>query len=177
MSYSRFLSAVVCIFLLSACAAAPPPPPDFSYGRDGIVININADPMLNMDEGRPHTLYVCVYQLRDPNAFNRLAGDVDGIYKLLECSQFDPNVTGSRNIIVQPGQKVSYTLDRAEGTRFVAICAGYYNIRREDVVRLYRIPVVTKTRGWLSRTRVTEPEVLKINLDFGPTTIRNAAED
>ncbi len=176
MNYVRIFSGILCAFFLCSCAATPPPPPDFSYGRDGIVINITADPMLNMDQGRPHTLFICVYQLTDPNALNRLSGDTSGIYKLLECSQFDASVTSSRSIIVQPGQKVSYTLDRAEGTRFVAVCAGYYNLRREDVVRLYRIPIVTKTHGFLSRTKVTEPEVLNINLDFGPTNIRSAAE-
>ncbi len=175
MSYLRIFCVILSVFFLGACAATPPLPPDYSYCKDGIKININADPMLNEDQGSPHTLYLCVYELKDPNAFNLLASDIKGIYRLLECSPFDHSVTYSRSIIVQPGQVATYSLDRAEGTRFVAVCAGYYNINRAGVVRLYEIPVVTKTQGVLTRTEIAVPEVLNIDLDLGPTAIRSRA--
>ncbi len=176
MNYSQVFCGFFCAFFLSACAAALPPAPDYFYGKGAIEVHLRSGPMLNMNQGSPHTLLICVHQLRDPNAFNRLTGDVNGIYKLLECSQFDGSVTHSKRIIVQPDQEVSYTLDRAEGTKFVAVAAGYYNVKKDDVVRLYEIPVVTKSLGIFGRTRVTVPEVLKIELDLGPTQIRNVME-
>ena len=176
MNYRQVFCGIFCAFFLSACAATLPAPPDYFYAKGAIEVHLRSGPMLNMNQGSPHTLLICVHQLRDPNAFNRLISDADGIYKLLECSQFDGSVTHSKRIIVQPDQKVSYTLDRAEGTKYVAVGAGYYNVKKDGVVRLYEIPVVTKSLGFFSRTLVAEPEVLKIELDLGPTQIRNVME-
>ena len=148
----------------------------YSYGKDEINIDINADPRLNLNEGSPHTLLLCVHQLRDPNAFNRLAGDKNGIYQLLECSQFDPSVTHSKRIIVQPDQRVKYTLDRAEGTKYVAIVGGYYNVRKEAVTSLFEIPVVEKSLGTFGGTRIAGPAILDIELDLGPQAIRVKAD-
>lgn len=169
------LLILAAVFLVS-CASTPLPPPDYFYGKDEIHIDINADPRLNQSEGSAHTLLLCVHQLRDPNAFNRLAGSTKGIYQLLECSQFDAGVTNSKRIIVQPGQQVKYTLDRAEGTRYVAIAGGYYNLKKEDVTSLFEIPVVEKTLGTFSRTRITEPGTLTIQLELGPQAIRGSVD-
>jgi predicted component of type VI protein secretion system len=127
-----------------------------------------------MSEGNAHTLLLCVHQLRDPNAFNRLAGSTKGIYQLLECSQFDAGVTNSKRIIVQPGQKVRYTLDRAEGTKYVAIAGGYYDLNKEDVTGLFEIPIVEKILGTFSRARITEPGILTLQLELGPEAIRGS---
>jgi len=171
---------VVLIFLLAiflaSCASAPVMPPEFSYGKDEIRINIDADPNLNLNEGSAHTLLLCVHQLRDPNAFNRLAGDKSGIYQLLECSQFDPSVTYSKRLIVQPDQKVQYTLDRAEGTKYVAIVGGYYSVQKDDVTHLYEIPIVEKSLGTFGGTRIAGPAILNIELDLGPRAIRVKAD-
>lgn len=164
------LVALTAIFLVS-CATAPLLPPEYSYGKDEIHIDINADPRLNLYEGSAHTLLVCVHQLRDPNAFNRLAGERNGVYQLLECSQFDPSVTYSKRIIIQPDQRATYTLDRAEGTRYVAIAAGYYNIRKENVIRLFEIPVVKRYSGGFGGSRIPGPGILNITLDLGPQAI------
>jgi len=176
MNYKQVFWGIFCAFFLSACAATSPPPPVYSYGKKAIEVHLQADPLLNLNKDSPHTLLICVHQLTDPNAFNRLIGDTNGIYKLLECSQFDGSVTHSKRIIVQPDQKVLYTLDRAEGTKFVAVGAGYYNVKKDDVVRLYEIPIVTKILGFFSRTSVAEPGVLKIELDLGPMNIRDVRE-
>jgi len=165
------LLALTAVFLVS-CASAPLPPPKYSYGKDEIHININADPRLNLNEGNAHTILLCVHQLRDPNAFNRLAGDTKGIYQLLECSQFDSSVTHSKRIIVQPDQQVQYNLDRAEGTRYVAVVGGYYSVRKEDVTSLLEIPIVEESSGWFSREVTTVPGKLNILLDLNPRYLR-----
>lgn len=165
--------ALAAMFLIS-CASTPLPPPVFSYGRDAITIDISADPRLNLNGGSAHTLLLCVHQLRDPNAFNRLSSTEKGIYQLLECSQFDPGVTNSKRIIVQPGQQALHTLDRAEGSKYVAFVGGYYDARKEDVVGLFEIPVVKRTTGIVRRTKFKEPGRLDITLELGPQRIRSS---
>ncbi len=173
-SFQNVVLAVLSVFFLAACAATPPLPPDYSYSKDAININIKADPRLNLNDGSAHTLLICVHQLSDPNAFNRLIGDTNGIYQFLSCSQFDSSVTHSKRIIVQPDQIATYTLDRAENTKYVAIGGGYYNVRKEDVIRLFEIPIVEKSLGAFSRSRIAEPGILDIDLDLGPTAIRDS---
>lgn len=175
-SSNVFFVAVAAMFLVS-CAATPVLPPEYSYGKDEIHIDIDADPRLNLNAGSAHTLLLCVHQLRDPNAFNRLAAGKSGIYKLLECSQFDPSVTYSKRIIVQPDQKVKYTLDRAEGTRYVAIVGGYYSVGKEDVTRLFEIPIFEKSLGTFGGTRISGPDILNIKLDLGPQAIQLRTEN
>ncbi|MBU4260552.1 MAG: type VI secretion system lipoprotein TssJ [Proteobacteria bacterium] len=176
-NYWKLSWGILCLFFLASCAKVPPPPPvppappQYSYSKDAVKIQINSDSQLNLYQSSPHTLLLCVYQLSDPNAFYRLTGDIDGIYKLLSCSQFDPSVTHSKRFIVQPDQKVTYTLDRAEGTKYVAIGAGYYNVRKEDVTRLFEIPVVEKKSETSDTLRVLEPDVLTVDIDLGPTKI------
>ncbi|RJX29002.1 MAG: type VI secretion system lipoprotein TssJ [Desulfurivibrio sp.] len=183
-NYWKLSWGIVCLVFLASCAKEPPPPPppppaptppQYSYSKDAVNIQIDSDAQLNLYQSSPHTLLICVYQLSDPNAFYRLTGDVNGIYQLLACNQFDPSVTHSKRFIVQPDQKVTYTLDRAEGTRYVAVGAGYYNVRKEDVVRLFEIPVVEKAPAAAGAPATLEPDVLTVELELGSTRINSIA--
>jgi type VI secretion system VasD/TssJ family lipoprotein len=171
---SAKISAMLCIItlMISACASQPLPPPKWSYEKDAVQVHLKADPKLNFDEGVPHTLLVCLYQLKDPNAFNQLADDTDGIYKLLECGLFDAGVATSKRLIVNPGKDVTMTLDRAEGAKYVAAVAGYYTLQKERMIRMYDIPVVIEKKGFFTTTKIAKPGVLKIELELGPTQIK-----
>ena len=113
------LSPLLLVLLVWSCAAKQLPPPELEYEEAAIKIHVYADPKLNLSDGKPHTLLVCVYQLKDPNAFNQLAGDQEGLYRLLECGLFDASVVGAKKLIVQPGQNTTFNLDRAQGTAYV----------------------------------------------------------
>ena len=80
-------------------------PDDWSYQRDAIRLVLVADPQLNAHDGVPHALHLCLYQLKDPNAFNQLSGDEEGLYLLLGCSVFDPSVTSFQGLDIQPNQQ------------------------------------------------------------------------
>lgn len=163
----------VCLMmmLLGACASQAPPP-DWTYEKDAIAVHLEADTKLNYDEGVPHTLMVCFYQLKDPNAFNQLSDDSDGIYKLLECDLFDSAVATAKRTIVRPGKKNDFHLDRAEGAKYVAVVAGYYVLEKERMIKLYEIPIVVKKKGLIRRTKVSRPGELIIDLELGPSQIR-----
>lgn len=159
------------IFVLSCATQSTLPPPERAYKSDAIRLHLKADPKLNFHDGMPHTLHVCVYQLRDPNAFNQLANDNDGLYELLECNLFDA-VVSSKSLTVRPGQDLKVTLDRAEGAKYVAVVAGYYLIRKKRIVRLFKIPVLQKRKGVLWLTKYSELGDLEITLPMGPKQIQ-----
>jgi len=162
----------VCLLLLilvaCACASQPvAPPSEWRYEKGSIHLDLKAADQLNLYEGMPHTLLVCVYQLTDPNAFNQLSENKDGLYKLLECSRFDPTVASAKRLIVHPGQDMVVTLDRGEGAQYVGLVAGYYRLEREATVRLYKIPWFVEKKGFIRRTKTPKPDQLTIHLVLG----------
>lgn len=170
MSY-RLYAALCAVLLLAGCASQPLPQPEWTFEKDAIQIHLMADPKLNFDDGVPHTLVLCIYQLRDPNTFNQLSEDTDGIYKLLGCTLFDGSVATAKRLIVHPGQDMNVKLDRAEGAKYVAVAAGYYVLQKERMVRLYEIPVAIETKGFIKRTKLSKPGLLNIELPLGPSQI------
>jgi type VI secretion system VasD/TssJ family lipoprotein len=165
VSFLFFIIPAVFIF---SCAPKPSIvlPPEWGYEKGAVRLHMKADPQLNLYSGSPHTLLLCIYSLRDPNAFNQLADEKDGLSKLLECGRFDPSVTNSKRLVVNPGQEMSESLDRAEGAKYVGIVAGYYQLfQKERAVRFYPIPVLQEKKG---NTIVSKPDILKLDLLLGP---------
>ncbi len=158
------------LFMLSCASTSPA---RWDYEEKAINLNFEVEKKLNVRDNTSHTLSVCVFQLREPNAFKQLAEDTDGLYKLLECGTFDPSVASARRVIVNPGKSQKVVLDRAEGAKFVGIVAGYYNIDRKKIVRFYRIP--KEKRGLFSKTMVPMP--LNATIKLGPKQITSAQED
>lgn len=158
---------VVLGILFTVCSCAPRALPQWEYERNAINLHIEADNQLNLRDGASHTLSLCVYQLKDPNAFNQLVDDADGLYQLLECGIFDSGVAVTKRLIIHPNEELDVTLDRAEGAKYVAIVAGYYTIEKDRIVRFYKIP--TAKRGIIRRRYV--PKTLDIHLNLGPKQI------
>ena len=102
----RFLFIMIAgsLLFLNACAAKQLPPPQWNYEKEAIRLHIQSDSKLNLDEGEAHTLLLCAYQLSDPNTFNQLSNDQDGLYQLLECSLFGDGAAAAKRMILQPGQ-------------------------------------------------------------------------
>ena len=159
------------VFWVCSCASKPmiTIPPDFTYGEGAIRFHLKSDPYLNTYERNPHTLVLCLYQLRDPNAFNQLLEEKEGLSKLLECGRFDSSVTHSKRWIIHPEREVTETLDRFEGTKYLGIVAGYYFLRRENAVRFFKIPVSEHKKG---KTITMKVEKLDLDLYLGPQEIQ-----
>lgn len=161
---------------LVGCAKSPPlppSPPEYTYEKEAIELHVKSDPRLNLYDGLPHTLLLCVYQLRDPNTFLQLADQPGGIYKLLECAPFDPSVAAAKRLIVHPDQDLKYPLDRAEGARYVAVAAGYYALQKGNIVRFFDIPVVVEKPEAKGLQPVSRPGRLTIELNLGSERIED----
>ncbi len=163
----------------SATASLPPqaayiptPPAEWNFEKEAIRLRLKSDPRLNLFQGDPHTLMFCLYTLRDPNAFNQLAGEREGLIKLLECGRFDPSVASSKRWVIQPGQDMTDTIDRAEGAKYVGLIAGYYSLQKEKVVRLYSIPIMEEVKGWIFRDKISMPSILNLDLYLGAQEIQ-----
>lgn len=143
--------------------------PAWSYEKNAVTLHIKADPQLNLFHQVPHTLLLCIYQLRDPNSFNQLQEERDGLQKLLECGTFDPSVLHARRLVIQPGQEISESLDRSEGARMVNIAAGYFSMQKDAVTRSFAVPLAEERQG---KAVVQIPAGLSIDLVLGPKEIQ-----
>ena len=171
---------IPCLFMIAvcllSCASKPPKPPDqWPYEKDAVHFRVNADAQLNYQDGMPHTLLLCVYQLREPNVFNQLTGNEEGLYKLMECGLFDASVVGAKRLIIHPGTVSTYILDRAENAKYIAVVGGYYVLHKENIVRLFEVPVI-RVREGLKLTKVSKPGALKMEITLGPKQIVEAKE-
>ncbi len=149
--------------LLAGSLVSCAKPSQMPYERNAVQLHVVSDPSLNLFGGTSHTLVLCVYQLRDPNAFNQAKDEKDGLVKLLECSRFDPSVTYAKSRSVQPRQELNEVLDRAEGTWYVGIVAGYSQLQKERSTRLYEIPLSSV---------FNKPQTLIIDLYLGAQEIQ-----
>ncbi len=147
--FSRLL---VLFFLLSFSGCAEKPPekptgPEWIYEKDAVSLRIKADPLLNVIDGEPHTLMLCLYQLRSKSMFEQLSGNEDGMYQLLDCESFDSSVNMAKRLIIHPDQDMTIITDRLAGTRYQGIVAGYFTLQQERMTRVIDIPAVLSQDG------------------------------
>lgn len=135
--------AVVAAFTLLSCSCSWSSKKPVAMQRKAEVAQngpmtllIKADPQLNRYGKSAHTLLLCLYQLKDPNGFNQLAQERDGLSKLMECGRFDASVVNARQLVLQPGQELKEVRDRAEGARYLGIATGYFGTGKEKVTDL-----------------------------------------
>ncbi len=170
MKKIRILSPfILALLFLYACAAPVVMPPRWEYEANAIHLNLKSDPQLNLFQGRAHTLVLCVYLLTDPNELNQLMDEKGGLEKLCECTKFHPSVTYAKRLIILPNREYKETLDRAAGAKYVAVVAGYFKLQKENMVKLFPIPVVEEKK---KNTIYQNPGVLKIDLLLGPEKIQ-----
>ena len=162
------LSAVL---LCSGCTSTPSviQAPDWGYEKNAIRLHMVGDPQLNLYQKKAHSLLICLYHLRDPNGFNQLVDEKDGLGKLLECNRFDPSVTYTRRVVMQPNQEIDEAMDRTDGAKYVGVAAGYYNTQQNKSSTVsYQIPVIGTKKG---STLVQKTAPLSIELYLGPQNI------
>lgn len=159
-----------------APAIKPEPEPtkpaevEWTYEKNAIRLLLKGDPELNLYQKTSHTLVFCIYNLKDPNVFNQLREERGGLVKLLEGGRFDPSVTYSKRLVIEPGQELTEVWDRSEGARFVGVAAGYYHFQKEKMVKLFPIPVVSEKKG---KTVFHKPGPLNIGVYLGAQEIQD----
>ena len=141
------------------------------YKPEAIKLVLRADPQLHFSDNVPHTLHLCIYQLKDPNAFNLKAKFEEGLYELLDCSSFDPSVTDFERVIVYPGQDQTLNMNRAEGSNYIAFAAGYNNMQKDRIIRFHEIPVETKTKMLTPWKKYYVCRDLNLEIMLGPEQI------
>ena len=146
--------------------------PSRPYATRAIQIRYRADENLNRYEDKPHTLTLVVYQVTDIKWFNNNIKDAAGLTTLLGAEKPDPSVLAVDRFFIEPGEVNQIELDRYENAKWVAIVAGYYDLRPGQVTRSYELPVLIETKGTFFKTNQARMGALGMNLYFGPSSIQ-----
>lgn len=180
------------IFLVGGCGGGKPPPQNpstvsspalspaeikWTFQPGGITLTLGVDRYLNQSGEAAHTLLLCVYQLTTKGRFEELATTPTGLGTLFDCKGFDASVTHVQRVFVQPSHNATLTLDRAEGTKFLAVAAGYYEPLAGGVTRTWQIPMETSEKGMLFwKDTLYAPAKLEAMLILGPNGIQKVGE-
>jgi len=154
--------------LVAACATPTTQqskPTEWGFERNAIRVNLTADRDLNYYDRASHTVVAWVYQLSNPNKFNQLSDDKQGLTKLLEG---DASVGDYKREFVEPGKSVTLTLDRAEGAKYVGLVVGFFAINKESTTKFVDIPVVQVMQG---NMMVSKPARIELNVYLGSRSI------
>jgi predicted component of type VI protein secretion system len=138
----------------------------WDFDPEAIVFKFSAPQQLNMHMGKPHSLFLKVYQLSDLKIFKGIAETPAGIRDLLSTEEIDTSIISTHELTVSPNTVDTLVIDRFKETRFIAIVAGYYQMKPEDSVRIFEVPSVANRY-----------EELNITLnDFIPFTNKEPSE-
>ena len=141
----------------------------FMRTDNGINLRLKCDEKLNWHYEKPHALVLCAYQLKDLNGFRQTLEEKNGMAKLMECSRYDSSVNYVKRIVAQPGREISVAMDLFEGTRNVAVIAGYYHFKENMAVRSFELPL----KGVFSK----KPSGMDINLYLSSNDIQEVNKD
>jgi predicted component of type VI protein secretion system len=119
-------------------------PETWDYDPQALVFRFQTPPQLNLYRGKPHNLYLKVFQLSDLKVFKDIASTPAGIRELLSSPKesIDSSILSANELNISPSNYEVLVLDRFKETRFVAIVAGYFQMNTENSVRIFEIPSV-----------------------------------
>lgn len=170
----RLLAVVVVLVSVAGCAPVILQP-DWGFEKEAVKVHVRADHRLNMYNGRAHTLYTCIYQLKSLNGLDQLAQDEAGIRQLLECRLFDDSVAAASSKVIHAGEHLTLILDRAEKARHLAIVAGYSaGLINDRVVRRHAYQTYKEREHFFKKEYRCVPCELNIELTLGPHQIENS---
>lgn len=146
----------------------------WEFAENGVVIEIEADPLLNEYNGEAHTLLLGVYQMEDSAAFYKLSADSMLLAKALESGKAGDSFTHFVRYVIAPGQKIIMAVNRAQKSKFVGIAAGYYQMDGANSTRLFQIPLTVASDGLITKSYKAAPAILNLRLSLGADSIVNA---
>ncbi|MDR2141033.1 MAG: type VI secretion lipoprotein TssJ [Deltaproteobacteria bacterium] len=126
----------------------------FLYAPKAIKIGLVASRDLNLTDGVPAALSLCLYQLSDLKWFQGNLSSPKGLSELLSCpgvtagETVPPGVVGAQRLLIQPGETQDLSLDRLAGARQVGVVGGFSSLTAPGVAGFLLIPV-HENKKWI----------------------------
>lgn len=134
------------------------------YSEAGIVLTLKTEPMLNAWKGMPNAVSLLIIQARDKQSLTDLIGSEKRIRAVFSGANLPNEFLAIDRFTAQPGQQTTLHLNRAEGTYYVGVIAGYYPVPLEKQMAIVAIPVKVQ-RDWWDWKVAVDP--LRLSLIWG----------
>ncbi len=144
------------------------------YAKEGILLELASDIDLNFYSNQSHTVALGIWQFDDEKVFIKLLTDKAELIKALATGNLPKGVLQLDRYVIQPDTRVLLKLDRAQGSKYVGILAGYYLFTPSGAARYFRIPLNIQSSGLILKDYTAEPAVLALRLQLGIQSIVNA---
>ncbi len=164
-----FIFNFIFIIFLVGCSSPQVALNGEPFQQKAISIQYVSNYNLNYYDHQSHVIPLVVYQLGNIDSFNSLKQDKSGLLKLLAAKKFDSSVMSVTKYFVAPQKKNEIILDRAEGTVWVALVTGYYDMEPSQVTLSYKIPEYNGWKFWKSES---EQKFLNIKVYFDKSSIQ-----
>lgn len=142
-----------------------------SFADNAIKIDLKADPQLNAFNSLPNSCTVLVLQAQRREQLESILGNKILLRKFFAQKGGGEGGLKLDSYVMQPEQRVSWHIDRAEQTRYVALIAGYYPAPDESHARIFSIPAKLTTEGLFSRQWRANLVPLNVSLTLGRESI------
>lgn len=142
-----------------------------SFAGNAIKIDLTADPQLNAFNSLPNSCTVLVLQAQRREQLESILGNKVLLRKFFAQKGGGEGVLKLDSYVMLPGQRISWHIDRAEQTRYVALIAGYYPAPDESQTRIFSIPAKLTTEGLFSRQWRASLVPLNVSLTLGRESI------
>ena len=137
------------------------------YKEKGIVLDISAASDLNMLNEQPHALVLILYQLVDAHAFNQMLSNSATLEQMLDGNDFDRSVLTWQKLVIQPGEKQKFTLDRVAGVRHLGIVTNYFSQNVTAISRLVTVAVAQENKRFFWTKIIPQTAETKVQLVLG----------
>jgi hypothetical protein len=117
-----------------------------------------AETVLNVVDGVSSGLTICLFQLAEPNKILALSQTKSGLLGLLGCAPETAGALSAERYFIQPGQTLDLILDRLEKARYLAVVAGYQDLRPNLATAILPMPIQTGSKYLIFKTY--GPEIL-----------------
>ncbi|WP_300787981.1 type VI secretion system lipoprotein TssJ [uncultured Desulfovibrio sp.] len=180
----RLALLLLCCLPLQGCGgtapATQPPPPapaerpgDVVWGLEpgGLRCRMEASPDLNRDKDTSLGLTLCLYQLKEYDAFSNKAATADGLDELLQCRPDAAQAQSARLFQLQPGATRDVVMDRAEHARYLGVVAGYAHLHPDQCATVLPFPMHTDTEGVIFRSTVYSAAPVQVLIRLGESAL------
>ncbi|GAB5096920.1 type VI secretion lipoprotein TssJ [Caballeronia sp. LP006] len=148
---------------------------DWSAAGDAILVQLDADDLLNEYNNEPHTLLLGVVQTADADSFRKLSADAGTLASTLGEAAPNPAILQLTRYVVQPGGHTILSIDRAAKAKMVGLIAGFYTMDPASSARLFEIPLAISNQAFVGHDYAAQPQTLALRLSLGRDAISDAA--
>jgi type VI secretion system VasD/TssJ family lipoprotein len=145
----------------------------WDYAADAVILEVAAQPNLNLYDDQAHTLLLGIFQMSDAAAFRELSVNPAAIANVMGGGKPGSGFLQFTRYVVSPGQHSILMLDRAQKTQLIGVIAGYYHLNTMTAVQVVKVPVDVSSKGWISKTYQAMPSPLTLRMDLGSDGILN----